>query len=382
MHNQNELHTEREIERILKQKVEIPKLVANRIEETLEEIRQDAVCGKNQRQKRKEVKVTNFKEKNKRQRKKKRHFGAVTVAAALLICTSITAAAAVLFHWNNMVIEKFEIDEVQKEKLVEEGVAPEVNASVTDNGVTISTEQALMDSKYIYLLIKIEAPEDIILSDSLFFEKFKLTLDGMQPDFSYGASVVDENTNDHISYWEIWVNNMVFAQDFHNKILGIHFENLTENVEKANSGTKLIDGKWDLEWNMVYEDSETVFELNKEVPEFGMTVKSIALSPISIEVLYDWEKKKIPIDAMNENGEAFIAYEYAEPPVVIAFRMKDGSRKEIGISGPGITGYIDEKTASEYCWSVGMGKVVTVSDVEAVIFSELGGEKEVEVTLR
>lgn len=381
MHNQNELHTEKEIERMLKQKVEIPELVANRIGETLGQIRQDADDGRKQRQGKKDGKVTNFIKKNKGQRKKKRHFGAVTAAAAVLVCTSITAAAAVFFHWNNIVVEKFEIDEVQQERLVEEGVAHEVNASVTDQGVTISTEQALMDSKYIYLLIKIEAPEDIILPDSLFFEKFELTLDGRQPDFSYGAGVMDENTNDNISYWEIWINNMVFAQDFQNKILGIHFENLTKNVEKANSGTKLIDGKWDLEWNMVYEDSETVFELNKEVPEFGMTVKSIALSPISIEVLYDWEKKKIPIDAMNENGEAFIAYEYAEPPVVIAFRMKDGSRQEIGISGPGITGYIDEKTASEYRWSVGMGKVVTVSDVEAVIFSELGGEREVEVTL-
>lgn len=380
MHNQNELHTEKEIERMLKQKVEIPELVADRIEETLNQIRQDAACGENQKLRQKEEKVTDFKEKSKGKRKQKRHFGAVTVAAAVLICTSITAAAAVFFHWNNMVVEKFEIDEVQKEKLVEEGVAPEVNASVTDNGVTISTEQALMDSKYIYLLIKIEAPEDIILPDSIFFEKFELTLDGQRPDFSYGARAADENTNDHISYWEIWVNNMIFAQDFHNKVLGIHFENLTKDVEKANSGTKFIDGKWDLEWNMVYEDSETVFELNKEVPEFGMTVKSIALSPISIEVLYDWEKKQIPVDAMNENGEAFTAYEYAEPPVVIAFRMKDGSRQELGIPGPGITGYIDEKT--EYRWSVGMGKVVTVSDVEAVIFSELGGEKEVEVALQ
>lgn len=380
MHNQNELHTEKEIERMLKQKVEIPELVVNRIEETLDQIRQDGACGRNQRQDRKEGKVTDFKEKSKGKRKQKRHLGAITVAAAVLICTSITAAAAVFFHWNNMVVEKFEIDEVQKEKLVEEGVAPQVNASVTDNGVTISTEQALMDSKYIYLLIKIEAPEDIILPDSIFFEKFELTLDGQRPDFSYGASVVDENTNDHISYWEIWVNNMIFAQDFHNKVLGIHFENLTKDVEKANSGTKFIDGKWDLEWNMVYEDSETVFELNKEVPEFGMTVKSITLSPISIEVLYDWEKKQIPVDAMNENGEAFIAYEYTEPPVVIAFRMKDGSRQELGISGPGITGYIDEKT--EYRWSVGTGKAVAVSDVEAVIFSELGGEKEVEVALQ
>lgn len=380
MHNQNELHTEKELERMLKQKVEIPELVADRIEETLNQIRQDAACGGNQKPGQKEKKVTDFKEKSKGKRKHKRHFGAVTVAAAVLICTSITAAAAVFFHWNNMVVEKFEIDEVQKEKLVEEGVAPQVNASVTDNGVTISTEQALMDSKYIYLLIKIEAPEDIILPDSIFFEKFELTLDGQRPDFSYGASAVDENTNDHISYWQIWVNNMIFAQDFHNKVLGIHFENLTKDVEKANSGTKFIDGKWDLEWNMVYEDSETVFELNKEVPEFGMTVKSIALSPISIEVLYDWEKKQIPVDAMNENGEAFTAYEYVEPPVVIAFRMKDGSRQEFGIPGPGITGYIDEKT--EYRWSVGMGKVVTVSDVEAVIFSELGGEKEVEVALR
>lgn len=381
MHNQNELHTEKEIERMLKQKVEIPELVADRIEETLNQIRQDAACGGNQKPGQKKEKVTDFKEKSKGKRKQKRHFGAVTVAAAVLICTSITAAAAVFFHWNNMVVEKFEIDEVQKEKLVEEGVAPEVNASVTDNGVTISTEQALMDSKYIYLLLKIEAPEDLILSEYLFFDKFELTLDGKQPEFSYGAGIVDANTNDNISYWEIWVNNTVFGSDFHNKILGIHLENMIDNVDKDKPGTKLVDGKWDLDWNMVYEDSETVFELNKEVPEFGMTVKSIALSPISIEVYFDWERQKIPFDAIDENGETFTAYDFVEPPQAVGFRMKDGSRQNIDISGPGSTGYTDEVT-TEYLWSYGMGKVVTVSDVEAVIFSELGSEKEVEVALR
>lgn len=381
MHNQNELHTEKELERMLKQKVEIPELVADRIEETLNQIRQDAACGGNQKPEQKEKKVTDFKEKSKGKRKHKRHFGAVTVAAAVLICTSITAAAAVFFHWNNMVVEKFEIDEVQKEKLVEEGVAPQVNASVTDNGVTISTEQALMDSKYIYLLLKIEAPEDLILSEYLFFDKFELTLDGKQPEFSYGAGIVDANTNDNISYWEIWVNNTVFGSDFHNKILGIHLENMIDNVDKDKPGTKLVDGKWDLDWNMVYEDSETVFELNKEVPEFGMTVKSIALSPISIEVYFDWERQKIPFDAIDENGETFTAYDFVEPPQAVGFRMKDGSRQNIDISGPGSTGYTDEVT-TEYLWSYGMGKVVTVSDVEAVIFSELGSEKEVEVALR
>lgn len=40
MHNQNELHTEKEIKRILQQEVEIPEPVVNRIEETLAYITQ------------------------------------------------------------------------------------------------------------------------------------------------------------------------------------------------------------------------------------------------------------------------------------------------------------------------------------------------------
>lgn len=379
MHKQNELHTEKEIKRMLRQEVEIPELVADRIEETLNTIRRDAFSGWDEKPDRKGGKKINP-AKRKTGRRKKRHVGAATAAAAVIICTSITAVAAVIVNWNSIVVEEFGIDIELQDELVEQGVAPAVNASVTDNGVTVSTEQALMDSRYIYLLLKVEAPEDIVLSDSTFFEEFKLTLDGQAPDFSYGAGVTDDNPTDNISYWHIWVNNVDSKSDFHDKILGIHLENLTQDAQKADAGTKLIDGQWNLDWNMVYDDAETVFDVNKELPELNMTVKSIALSPISIEVRYDWAKEEVLVDAMDEYGKAVISYDYAEPPEAVGFRMKDGSRQEIDISGPGCVGYMDENS-TEYRWSYGMKRVVAVDEVEAVIFQERESGMEIEIVL-
>lgn len=280
-----------------------------------------------------------------------------------------------------MVVEKFEIDEVQQERLVEEGVAPVVNADVTDRGVIVSMEQALMDSRYIYLLLKIEAPEDITLSENILFENFTLTLDGGKPDFSYTAKIVDEDTTDNISYWEVWINNTMFRNELHDKTLGIHLENLRDNVVKANEGDELINGRWNLEWQMVYEDSETVFEVNRQIPGRDATVKSITLSPLSIEVLYDWELKKVVVDAVDKNGEHFKAHDYEAPPEVVAFRMEDGSRQTIDISGPGSTGFAGED-CSEYSWSYGMEKVVTVDEVEAAIFFDPLSGTETEIQLR
>lgn len=379
MHKQNELHTEKEIKRMLRQEVEIPELVADRIEETLNTIRRDAFSGWDEKPDRKGGKKINP-AKRKTGRRKKRHIGAATAAAAVIICTSITAVAAVIVNWNSIVVEEFGIDIELQDELVEQGVAPAVNASVTDNGVTVSTEQALMDSRYIYLLLKVEAPEDIVLSDSIFFEEFELTLDGQEPNFSYGAGVTDDNPTDNISYWHIWVNNVDSKSDFHDKILGIHLENLTQDAQKADAGTKLIDGQWNLDWNMVYDDAETVFDVNKELPELNMTVKSIALSPISIEVRYDWGREEVLVDATDENGKAIISYDYAEPPEAVGFRMKDGSRQEIDISGPGCVGYMDENS-TEYRWSYGMKRVVAVDEVEAVIFRERASGMEIEIVL-
>lgn len=379
MNKQNELHTEKEIKRMLGQDVEIPELVVDRIEETLDTIRRDAFSGWDEKPDRKGGKKINP-AKRKTGRRKKRHIGAATAAAAVIICTSITAVAAVIVNWNSIVVEEFGIDIELQDELVEQGVAPAVNASVTDNGVTVSTEQALMDSRYIYLLLKVEAPEDIVLSDSIFFEEFELTLDGQEPDFSYGAGVTDDNPTDNISYWHIWVNNVDSKSDFHDKILGIHLENLTQDAQKADAGTKLIDGQWNLDWNMVYDDAETVFDVNKELPELNMTVKSIALSPISIEVRYDWAKEEVLVDATDENGKAIISYDYAEPPEAVGFRMKDGSRQEIDISGPGCVGYMDENS-TEYRWSYGMKRVVAVDEVEAVIFRERESGMEIEIVL-
>lgn len=380
MHKQNELHTEKEIKRMLGQEVEIPELVADKIEETLNTIRRDAFSGWDEKPDRKGGKKINP-AKRKTGRRKKRHIGAATAAAAVIICTSITAVAAVIVNWNSIVVEEFGIDIELQDELVEQGVAPAVNAGVTDNGVTVSTEQALMDSRYIYLLLKVEAPEDIVLSDSIFFEEFELTLDGQEPDFSYGAGVTDDNPTDNISYWHIWVNNVDSKSDFHDKILGIHLENLTQDAQKADAGTKLIDGQWNLDWNMVYDDAETVFDVNKELPELNMTVKSIALSPISIEVRYDWAKEEVLVDAMDEYGKAIISYDYAEPPEAVGFRMKDGSRREVDTSGPGCMGYMDENS-TEYRWSYGMGRVVTVDEVAAVIFLERESGTEIEIALR
>lgn len=157
--------------------------------------------------------------------------------------------------------------------------------------------------------------------------------------------------------------------------------NLLDDVQGADPGTKLIDGRWDLEWNMVYEDSETVFELERQVPELDMTIRRIVLSPISIEVIYDWKRQQVADQGIDENGNAFDYYYDKEPPVMTSFRMKDGSIQAIDLSGPGNIGYLDE-SSTEYRTSYGMGRVVTVDDVAGILFLDPESGTEAEITLK
>ncbi len=357
-------YTKQDMVRILKNDVEVPEIVNLKIDEAFKQVKQDA-----------------------KQLKKKRRnlrWQAAAAVMGIMIIGTASVGAAGFFLWNPDVAEKFEADEVQQQELeIKKVTVPTPQeASCTNNGVTISLEQSLMTEKYMYLYFKITAPEDIKLPENTFFRNNELLLDGKPFEASYcgGLPELSEDGTDNVTYWEYFVE-LQEKTDINGKQITAHFENMEES-DKADMGPMIAEGEWDVTWTIDYQPSEQVFAINQSIEEEDIAIKEVVISPISIEVAYDWAKKEVEETIIDENGNEEKARQLAEPKIYAAqYRMKDGSVEDISCGGMGSAGYMSEDE-NTYVVSFGCDKVYTVEDIESIIFMHAETEAAYEFKLQ
>lgn len=309
-------------------------------------------------------------------------------AAAALMCAviigSVTTRAAGFFLWNQDVAEKFEADKAQQQALEAKKVTAPVEARAVGHGVTVELEQSLMTEKYMYLYFKIIVPDDMKLSGETMFENSRLLINGKDIDASYNGGILDfiEDGTDNVTYLEYFVQ-WADKREMSGQELTAHFENLVE-VEKAEVSKKLIEGTWDVTWTIEYAPSEETFAVNQTLEGADITVKEITISPISLEVSYDWKRQWTEEPAVDEEGNDFVHRELREPSVYASqYRMKDGNLLEIDCGGMGSYGYASEdENDNTYIVSLGLTKVYTPDDIRSVIFTDRESGQTYEVPIR
>lgn len=294
---------------------------------------------------------------------------AVAVMEAMMLGT-VTVGAAGFILWNPDVAERFEASEEQQKALEEQKVAVPAEAGASANGVTVSLEQYLATEKYMYLYFKITAPEDMKLTQETFFENSGLLINGEEMEANYSGGIPDlsEDGTDNVIYWEYFVQ-WVDKQKISGQEMTAHFDNLLERNEAEITKT-LVEGTWDVTWNLEYEPSEETFAVNQPLEGTDITVKSITISPISLEVTYDLPRKMEQIEVIDENSNKITRNEYEEPDIYASqYRMKDGSVEDINAGGPDSEGYQNtDESDNTYVVSSGCTKVYTVEDIESIIF--------------
>lgn len=354
-------YTKQDIARILKNDIETPEVVTMKMNQTLNEIRET---------------------KRKKKSKAMRWQAAAAVMGIMLIGT-VTVGAAGFFLWHPDVAERFDANEAQQQELEAQKVTVPVDASCTNQGVTVSLEQSLMTEKYMYIYFKITAPKDMKLSQNTFFQNSSLLLNGKDAEASYCGGVPDfsEDGTDNVTYWEYFVE-WTDKNDLSGQEMTARFENLIESDMAKDQDTTLVEGTWDVTWNLEYSPSEQTFVLNQPIEGEDITVKEVTISPISIEVVYDWARKEIEETIIDENGEEEICSEFADPVVFAAqYRMKDGTVQDISCGGMGSGGYVSEEDDT-YVTSFGCDKVYTVEDIESIIFMNAETEATYEMKLQ
>lgn len=312
----------------------------------------------------------------------------MTAAVICALCTA-TVAANEIMKWSDTLKEIFQPSEKQQEELVNEGFVQSVKQTKEQNGVKITLTEALQDSRSIYMLFEVEAPEDMVLDDNVAFEDgLNVTIDGkdisevVNTNMAGGGGFVSDwklkQESPNIKYYEIryhWDKNC----DLSGKTVKTYLRNLTVDADKAMPGEVAVEGTWEFEWQIGNVGSEKRIEINKTY-DFGgydICVKYMDISPLGYIIYADYD------DAMKveEDERNTFTYEGDDPGMEIGDRLsiqsveyKDGTREELLCGGGSYTG---DKENGVYKVSQSFDKIVDVENLKSV--SLMGGAVEMEL---
>lgn len=355
-----------ELKKILKSDITIPPIVQSQAHNAFEQIYPDFDKNKNQ---------TDFV----RYKKKKRFKMYLTAsAAAIMLFGTLTAGAAALFHWDPVVADKFNVTKEQQQILADKQAVVPLESKDTVNDVTISTSQILMDDKYMYLLFKIAAPDNIPLNENTFFENTELTVEGEPIEASYYGSILNEpellldSPEENAVYWETWVE-VTEGVNLQGKNVTATFTNLTEQ-QPSKELLPVLYGEWKLTWNIDYQGTVKTFEINQTLEEYNVTIKNITLSPISARILYEYPRDEKTGEAIQEDGTVTETLYYDDPICLSGIKLRDGSLAG-EFFGPGSCGYTTT-TGTEWLTSISSTKIIPVNDVISFLF---GQEEQIEI---
>lgn len=365
---------------ILKRDVEIPDIVMKKAEGAFAKIQGEAKIQE-------KAKITPLSPK--RTRKKipaKRMF--LVAAAVMLGAGGVTAGAAAYMRWSKTASEGMLASEETQKKMEETKLAVPVNKSDTQNGVTVTVSQTIVDSYYAHIIFKVEG-YDAGEGKQPFFETDTVVVDGYDPwkdpydekrhfgsggDWYNGVTMGEDGRAVRISdgkpldeiedyqdnykledgsyEYRLTLTHTADKDYFMGKLIHLELHNLG-TAEKEDL-TNVIDATWSFDWVLEGSPEKKEYDLNASIGDTGVTVKHVEISPISLNVTYDFPKK-IYNKMDNSSGMLFF------PDGV---RLKDGTELKTIYLGPGTNGYISE---NEYFIAFPVDRILDTDEIDALL---------------
>lgn len=329
---------------------------------------------------------------------RRRRMWPMAAAAVLSVGILGAGAAAAYMQWSKGLEEGLRTTVEQREALEESSMAAFVGQSVTQNGVTVTAQQSVVDQHFAYLSFKVEG---------------YTVEDGVQPDFS----VIDISMEDEAGYTggicSSFYDGLVMGEDgravhadgtplsegepvsymledgtmeyqitmycgkagyFIGQPIKVALKDLGTYTGKAEDVVVDVEGDWTFEWTMEGSDDVRNLELNAALGESGATAVKAELSPISIVITYDFPRQEETELAVDADGNEYNRTTYANPPYFTGVRLKDGTMYT-RLSGMGSAGY-NEDGSDTYTYTTALGRVIDAEQVESLLFikSHPGGE--------
>lgn len=285
------------------------------------------------------------------------------------LCTAVVVMGATVTatmpSWNEKLIRYFKPTAEQTESMLGAVNSPQV--SKTDNGVTVSVLNTVVDSHGLYTLYEVTLPDDITVTQELLDKNLSWDMRYMnfktdEPQNVYG--LYSEGI-DVVDFSEHKITFMLFENTAHkilnNQIVRLKCENLVyfEDFGDGNVEKKLLkECDFDLSWELNYEDLSKKIEVNKPVNLINgkeNTLKSVEISPLTLWVQVEGADA---MEALNlvvkmKNGDEFTLNDYRNTALV-------------GDSNLTFAAYNDGRDGGETTISFRFSKIQNVSDFESI----------------
>lgn len=317
----------------------------------------------------------------------------IAMAAAAAVMGMVTACTAAYLHWSRGMEAEFHATEEQKRYLEEIKIASpaEKERGVTYEGVTVTPIQSIVDSQFAFLAFKIEGYE-LEEGKEPCFENIGITVDG-RDDISWNAGFYDGLTVDE--YGRAVCEDGTLVQDLPEGVTAERFVREDGSMELdiemlpyredgffidapvhvvlENLGTVYkaefvpdLEGKWELDMKLSGSDKMRHMDVGKEIGDSGAVVSYAEISPISLQVTYEFEAQAIELEAVGANREPVTVSDYKEPPAVTGVRLKDGTML-MGICFGGMTKWVDLEKGI-YRETFALKRVIDAEQVDGLLF--------------
>lgn len=383
----------REEKQILKSDVEIPEVVLKKTDDALAQIRES-------------TKPVRKAKKESRFQGGFRYAQAAAIACAVLVgAGGITVTAAVVHHlWSRGMQGNLQATEEQQKDLAERGMVTQFDQSaaqeeglnlssmeVTSEGITVKPMELIADGHFVHAAFQVsgydladgEEPcfenvvvytgEDENAQDGWvnmgggFYDGIVSNNNG-EPVYEDGTPLASDETGNIVEHYKAADGTLeyvmtLYKTDPDESLLGqtlhVCFENLG-TVEK----TEFMDGiggTWEFDIPISGKDAAKSCELNTALENVNVTVRSAAISPISIRV--DYEVSGELQTQEDDNGL----------PNVGGVVLKDGSRVLYLLNG-GQSGYQKGSDTQAYLLAT-FDRVIDVDQVQSLLFRLHAGDQ-------
>lgn len=321
----------------------------------------------------------------------------LTVLAATFLLGTVTTAA--YLQRSRSLTGGLQITEAQQNMLSKRKMSKDILQSVTDNGITVTALQTITDEHIAYLSFLVEG-YDCPENEQPDFEFLNITLEGIPEEESmlnYSASfyngiisgpdglIYDDGTpleidesgslidhyGDENGDLEFQITLYPSSDSF--SLVGSKLHVCMENIGTVAKAMYFPDktGKWEFDFTLAGSDQVLSYEPNVTLGSSGATVSSVSLSPISLEIIYDFPLQYEEEMVMTEDGQERLHRTIVDPPCFSGIRLKDGTTLLNLYGGAGVSGYAEDDT-EHYTERFATTRVIDPNEVEALLFSNTG----------
>lgn len=385
---------EKEAWDVLAAELVIPEVVNQKAYDAYDQIKRESKAYQNmEKEGIKTVKTNTYKKK----------MTTILLAAALAVGT-VTAGAAVYMKWSSGLEKGLRVTAEQKEMAENTGLADFPEISMTQNGVTVTAQQSIVDDYYAYLSFKVEG-YDCPEGEQPMFSETDITVDGQDVNWcasfydgiiadengkavladgspipldENGAFLIDYTMEDGSLEYRVNLSGDGEKGYFLDKPIHVELKNLGYYAGKAEEGPIDVEGSWIFDWTLTGDESIYVAECHEKLGDTGATVIKAEISPISVKAVYEMPRQEIKetgyheweeeIDGeMVQKSEPFEFTSYKEPPYLAGVKLTDGAMLTNIYMGPGRMGYVDE-VSDTYETGYAIDRILDVDQVESLLF--------------